>query len=95
MTESMNLPPETQNPLLPPVTENPETEEETVFVWTRTGVNMREEPNTEGALITVLEPASKLELLGEEEGWVKVQYNGTEGYVCSDYITGDDPGEAE
>lgn len=90
-----NLPPESENPLLPPVTENP-SEEETMTngtVWTITGVNMRQAPNTDGEVVMVLDPATELELLGEEEGWVMVRYHGQEGYVCADYITDEAPQE--
>ena len=60
-------------------------------IWTNTGVNMRTEPSVESSVITVLNPGVLLELLGEEEGWVKVRYNDYEGYVSTDYITDRDP----
>lgn len=86
-----NEPPVTDNSELPPVTQAQEAEqtetEEEVFVWTSTGVNMRAEPNTDSSVLTVLDAGTKLTLLGEEEGWVKVSYNGQEGYVSADYIT--------
>ena len=37
---------------------------------------------------------TQVELIGEEEGWVKVLYNGQEGYISADYITDEDPAEA-
>jgi uncharacterized protein YgiM (DUF1202 family) len=84
-------PPVTENPDLPPVTENP-----IVYVWTNDGVNLREEPNVNCAVITVLPSGTKLELLEEVEGWVRVYYDGQEGYVSADYITDTNPfGEEE
>ena len=83
------------NPDLPPVTENPGTEEDTVqLLWTTSGVNMRTEPDKESTIITVLPVKTQVELIGEEEGWVKVLYNGQEGYISADYITDEDPAEA-
>jgi uncharacterized protein YgiM (DUF1202 family) len=97
-TENQNLPPNTQNSDLPPVTENPEesaSDGALHYVWTNTAVNLREQPNTNCSVITVLDARTQLELLGEEEGWVKVSYNGQEGYVSTDYISDDNPSDNE
>lgn len=95
-TQVQNLPPVTDNSDLPPVTENVEESEETTqVVWTNSAVNFREEPNTDCSIISVLETGTQLELLGEELGWVKVSYNGQEGYVSTDYITDTDPSVEE
>ena len=94
-TQMENQTPSTMNPDLPPVTENPETEEDMVqLLWTTSGVNMRTEPDKESTIITVLPVKTQVELIGEEEGWVKVLYNGQEGYISADYITDEDPAEA-
>lgn len=95
-TQGGNIPPATMDPNLPPVTENAGTETDyTQYLWTNTGVNMRTEPNTDCEVITILEAYTQVELLGEEDGWVKVSYNGQEGYVCIDFITYENPTEAE
>lgn len=91
---------ENVNPALPPVTENPGTEqsEEEEFVqllWTSTTVNLRSEPSTDSEVLTVLAEGARLELLGEEEGWVKVSFAGQEGYVSTDYVTDTEPQEQE
>jgi hypothetical protein len=67
-----------------------ETDDST-SIWTNTGVNMRTEPNVNGSVITILDAGTQLTLLGEENGWVLVSYNGTQGYVCVDYITDTNP----
>jgi uncharacterized protein YgiM (DUF1202 family) len=88
------MPPVTENPDLPPVTEN--LENVIVYIWTNDSVNLREEPNTDCTVITVLSTGTQLELLEEEDGWAHVSYNGQEGYVSMDYITDTNPsGEEE
>jgi uncharacterized protein YgiM (DUF1202 family) len=52
---------------------------------------MRTEPNVNSSVITVLNAGTQLEFLGEADGWVKVTFNGQEGYVCVDYITDTNP----
>lgn len=92
--QTQDLAGESVNPVLPPVTENPGTESGEEFVqviWTSTKVNLRSEPNTESKVITVLMQGARLELIGEEEGWVKVSFCGQEGYVSSDYVTDVEP----
>ena len=87
------------NPLLPPVTENPETESAIVemeddsaqTLWTSTKVNLRENPATDATVLTVLTQGAELTLLGEEDEWVKVSYNGQAGYVKADFITDTKP----
>ncbi len=87
------------NPVLPPVTENPGTqqpqEEFVQLLWTSTSVNLRTEPSTDSQVIMVLTEGARLELLGEEEGWVKVNFAGQEGYVSTDYVTDEEPQEQE
>jgi uncharacterized protein YgiM (DUF1202 family) len=72
----------------PTVSDEPD---DSAYVWTNNGVNMRTEPNVNGSVITVLDARTKLTLLGEEDGWVLVSYNGTQGYVFADYITDTNP----
>ncbi|MCM1561883.1 MAG: SH3 domain-containing protein [Butyrivibrio sp.] len=99
-----NLPPEEPNPDLPPVTQMTEQPLEPVTeqtgeglyertVWTNSGVNLRSEPNTTCPVITILLKGTRLEIIGEagKGDWLKVSYNGTQGYVSKDYITDKDP----
>lgn len=81
-------------PVTPP--EDTQPVELNPIMRTTTGVNMRAEPNTGGEVITVLEPGTMLEMLGEEAGWAAVEYQGQIGYVSLDYleeVTGDDTGQ--
>ena len=55
-------------------------------VQTTTGVNLRKEPNTECEVLTVLDQGTMLELIGEEDGWAVVDYQGQIGYVKIEYL---------
>lgn len=49
-------------------------------------LNMRESAGRNANVVAELPNGTELEYLAKEENWVKVSYNGTEGYVYSDYI---------
>lgn len=49
-------------------------------------VNFREEANTSGKVISKLSRNTEVKVLSEENGWSKIEVNGTEGYVSSSYI---------
>lgn len=71
----------------PDVTPEPSQEPEPKPIMrTTTAVNMREEPNTDCEVITVLEEGTMLEMLGEEAGWAFVDVSGQTGYVSLDYL---------
>ena len=57
-----------------------------VTMKTTTGVNLRSEPSTSGQVLTVLVQGTTLKMLGEENGWAKVDYQGQSGYVSLDYL---------
>lgn len=65
-------------------TENTETE--TTYVTTTNSVNMREKPDKNAAIITVIGPDVKLEYLSEDNGWTEVKFQDQTGYVSSDYV---------
>lgn len=80
-----------QQPVVDTQTSEPEiTTEDTQapnpVVQTTTGVNLRKEPNTECEVLTVLDQGTMLELIGEEDGWVVVDYQGQIGYVKIEYL---------
>ena len=80
-----------QQPVVDTQTSEPEiTTEDTQapnpVVQTRTGVNLRKEPNTECEVLTVLDQGTMLELIGEEDGWAVVDYQGQIGYVKIEYL---------
>ena len=84
--------PETLDPELPPVSDDAQgTENDVTYVWTTTGVNLRSEPNTDCQIVVVLDAQAQLEVLSDEGDWLKVSYNGNEGYVSSEFVTGDEP----
>lgn len=71
----------------------PETQTQTqevvemTYMWTTDGVNLRSEPNTDSAVVTVLGVGTQVRMIGEEDGWVKVSFNDQEGYICADFLT--------
>ena len=42
-------------------------------------------------IVVVLDAQAQLEVLSDEGDWLKVSYNGNEGYVSSEFVTGDEP----
>ena len=67
-------------------TQTPEVVEMT-YMWTTDGVNLRSEPNTDSAVVTVLGVGTQVRMIGEEDGWVKVSFNDQEGYIRADFLT--------
>lgn len=77
---------------------NPYTEEGKSFtelntqMYTTTLVNMRAGATVESEVIEKINVGKKLEVLGyEDENWYKIQYDGRDGYVCSDYLSETSP----
>ena len=56
-------------------------------VTTRTAVNLRTGAGTSNSIIATLPAGTKLISGGQVNGWYKVVYNGTVGYVSGDYVT--------
>lgn len=56
-------------------------------VITATSLRLREEPSTEAATIMLLEKGASVSVHEQLDGWYKVIYNGTTGYVSGDYLT--------
>lgn len=61
-------------------------EEIVVYAKTTAKVNMRQEPNTNCAVLASVPAATKTLLIEEVNGWYKVIYNEKEGYIRADYI---------
>ena len=84
---------QTQSEKLMPDVVEPETQTQTPevvemsYMWTTDGVNLRSEPNTDSAVVTVLGVGTQVRLIGEEDGWVKVSFNDQEGYIRADFLT--------
>ena len=51
------------------------------------GVRIRKEASTESGILGQAEKGDSLEVVSEEDGWVVVDYEGDNGYVCADYVT--------
>lgn len=47
---------------------------------------VREQPNTDCSIITSMPEGEELEVLETLDGWVKINVDSDEGYVCSDYV---------
>ncbi len=79
------------------------TEEETIlietteidfgnYVYATTGVNVRNAPKSKGTdVLGTLRPGERVKKLGEEGKWTLIEYNGTEAYVFSEYLTEEEP----
>ncbi len=63
-------------------------------VYTSSKVNMREEPSTDGELITVLAEGEELEVTGYTDSWYEIKVDGEVGYCMKKYTTTEAP-EAE
>ena len=57
----------------------------TVTVYTDT-LKLRDEPSTDSAVIRLLSIGDKLTYIEEVEGWVKIKFEGSTGYVSKDYV---------
>ncbi len=54
---------------------------------TASALNMRSEANTTSSIVTTLTKGTVVLVTGSEGGWYKVSYQGSEGYMLSDYLT--------
>lgn len=56
-------------------------------IVTTTTIRLRREANTSSDVLELIGEGTELEILDEEDGWYKVEYEGLTGYVSSDYIS--------
>lgn len=49
-------------------------------------LNVRSGPGTENAKVTAIPNGTVVQIVGIDGGWYKITYNGTTGYVSSDYM---------
>lgn len=59
---------------------------QTVATVTTTTLYVREQPNTECTIITMMPEGEELEVIEELDGWVKINVDSDEGYVSADYV---------
>lgn len=58
----------------------------TVAVVTTDALKIREEPNTECGVLTTVPEGEELEVVEVLDGWVKINLDDEEYYVCADYV---------
>lgn len=68
--------------------------EQAIGVGCTTGssLRMRSEASTSSSIVTQLEKDAPVAILGKQEGWYYVNYNGKTGYVSADFIIEDRDG---
>ena len=60
---------------------------QTLATVTTTTLYVREQPNTDCAIVTMMPQGEELEVLEVLDGWVKINVDSDEGYVSSDYVS--------
>lgn len=68
-------------------------ESTSVPVWTTTNLNLREQPNGNSTVITVISKGTEMKKGTEENGWAQVKVGDTIGYVSTQYISDTKPEE--
>ncbi|MCR5145794.1 MAG: C40 family peptidase [Clostridia bacterium] len=73
-----------------PQKEEPKQEEaytpKTMYVKP-SGVNVRSESNTSSNIVDAIEMNTQVKVVGEENGWYKVEVNGVKGYIRQDLLS--------
>lgn len=70
-----------------PENNSPEVITKTGTVKVNTSLNVRKGPGTSYSVVDRLYNGKKVTVIGEENGFYKVQYDGREGYVSKSYVT--------
>ena len=66
--------------------ENTTTLNKTAYI-SSTGINFREEPNTDSIVLKVFSQNAKITILEEQGTWYKIKHNDQEGYVLKEYVS--------
>ena len=56
-------------------------------MYITSGVNLRKGPGKEYDVIDTMPKGAAVEVIGSENGWIKVKYNGKEGFTGSSYLS--------
>ena len=64
----------------------PENSNKTGVVTASKGLNVRKEANTSSQIVGILNSGESVEILGEENGFYKINYKGQEAYASKNYI---------
>lgn len=59
---------------------------QTIATVTAQTLYVREEPNTECSIVTMMPMGEELEVIESLDGWIKVNVDSDEGYVSADYV---------
>lgn len=70
-----------------PSTSEPTTAPALTSITPTTTLNVRNQPNTDSSVIGSVEPGDVLVVRGKENGWYRVRYNDSEGYLSAEYVT--------
>lgn len=60
------------------------------YIVNADALSVRSEPNTQSEIITVLPNGKFVTVQEEQEGWYKITYNGTSGYVKKEFLSNAD-----
>lgn len=66
--------------------ENTTTLNKTAYI-SSTGINFREEPNTDSKVLKVFLQNAKITILEDQGTWYKIKHNDQEGYVLKEYVS--------
>ena len=64
-----------------------------VAAWTTSNLNLREQPNGNSTVLTVISKGTEMKKGTEENGWAQVKVGDTIGYVSTQYISDTKPEE--
>jgi len=93
--EEMVTAPETAAPVATPIPTPVPTPSYEGSIWTTDGVNLRTGPSTDFDIFNAVDKGTELKRIGmAENGWSIVEFNGTECYVSSTYVTTTPPSAA-
>ena len=66
---------------------SPTTESTTTKYVTASSLNVRSGPSTSSSILGSLSKGTSVQVISESNGWAKIKYNGSTGYVSSKYLS--------
>lgn len=85
-------PPESGIKITPTATPEPTpTEEEKDWIYCASPVNVRAGAGNQEKVLGSLVTGEKVEKLGEERNWIKIRFEGQDGWVYGKYMTEEEP----
>ena len=80
--------PSGSDPITPPDPPEPPVTEIQGTINANGGLNVRSGPGRDNGVLTTLANGTQVTILGEENGWYQIRYNGSSiGYVSKDYVS--------